>query len=359
MSGFKEIWNEELEHVNKALGAYLDSKIEQVSRLGDWHREYYGNIREYMMRGGKRLRPILVAVAYKLIKDTIDVPHLYRAACSVEILHNGSLLHDDLIDHDEVRRGGKTFHAIYRDTLLDRDASKERADDFGMAMAILGGDSLLNMGSEAISASDLDADIAVKCLKYYQTAYQYLADGVLLEMTMVNQKDIKADTYLDMVALKTAVLFEKSLLIGASIARATESQLEALQEYGVKVGQAFQMQDDILGSFGDEEVTGKSADGDIKEGKKTMLVLKAYSLGTDEQRAKIDELLGKDDMSDAEVEVVRSIFKESGSLDATQKLMEQLLSEAQTALDKAEPAFNEKYKTFLIELSEFLTKRDF
>ena len=162
-----------------------------------------------------------------------------------------------------------------------------------------------------------------------------------------------------MTKMKTAVLFFKSLIIGATIAGATESQINALHEFGVKVGQAFQMQDDILGSYGDEAVTGKSADGDIKEGKKTMLLLQSYKHANSEQKKILDELLGKDGIAKEEIERVRGIFKETGGFDATNKLMQLMLTEGQSALDRAEPPLNAKYKEFLLVLSEFLTKRDF
>ncbi len=359
MSNFEEIWNEELDNVNKALSEYLEYKINQVSRYGNWHIQFYGNMKEYLMRGGKRLRPVLVAIGYKSIKDTIDLKHLYRAANSIEILHNGSLLHDDLIDHDETRRGGKTFHVTYRDLFYNRTKSLEKAQDLGSTMAIIGGDLLLNMGAQAIHDSELSMDLAGACLKHYQEAFQSLADGVMLEMTMIDRDDITIEIYLEMVALKTAVLFDKSLVMGAILASANETQLSALSEYGVKVGQAFQIQDDVLGSFGDEAVTGKSTDGDIREGKKTMIALNAYKLANSKQKEILDSLLGKHDMTADEVDTVRNVFIESGALDETRKIMNDLLAKGQAALEKANPGFTPKYKKFLLDLSEFLVKRDY
>jgi geranylgeranyl diphosphate synthase type I len=359
MNSFKEIWDKEFETVNAALSDYLDFKIGEIKKLGSYHVNFYENMKEYFMRGGKRLRPILVAIGYKAVNEDVSHPYLYRAACSMEIIHNGTLLHDDLIDHDETRRGGPTFHARYRDAYLAHTDDKEKAFDWGMTMAIIGGDILLNMGAQAIQESELDDSTSVKCLTMYQTAYQFLGDGVMLEMNMVYEPDITPEIYMQMVSLKTAVLFHTSLVIGATIAGANASQIGALHEFGLKVGQAFQMQDDILGSFGDESITGKSADGDIREGKKTMLLLKSYELANDEQKGTLDSLLGKDDMTAEEVEKVRTIFKETGGLDATNTLMENLLSEGQSALDNAQPPLSPKYKNFLLELSVFLTKRDF
>jgi geranylgeranyl pyrophosphate synthase len=345
--------------VTKTLDKFFGDKVEQVTQFGTWHKQYYTNIKEYIMRGGKRLRPVLVILGYKAVKGDTVPENLYTAAISVEILHNGSLLHDDLIDHDETRRGGKTFHATYRDLYFERSKDEKASFDHGMTMAILGGDSLINLGASAITAANLDPDISSHCHHLYEFAFQHLVDGVLLEMNMITDETATSETYLQMVRMKTAVLFDRSLMMGAAVARATESQLNALEEFGVKIGQAFQMQDDILGSFGDEEKLGKSASGDIREAKKTMLVFKAYAKADVKQREELDSLLGKPDITDQEIERVRDLFRETGALEATQKIMTDLLTTGQKALDKAKPALDNKYKEFLIGLSDFLVQRDF
>ena len=359
MTNYLESLKDEMKRVVKTLNGFFDSKIEEVSTYSAWHKKYYENVKEYIMRGGKRLRPILVVLGYKAVKGD-DVPeNLYTAACSVEILHNGSLLHDDLIDHDETRRGGKTFHATYRDLFFERTDNKPASDDYGMTMAILGGDSLINLGAAAITAARLDPEVTVKLHDYYEFAFQHLVDGVLLEMNMITDKSATPETYLRMVRMKTAVLFDRSLMMGAAIAKASDSQVAALEEFGINVGKAFQVQDDILGSFGDEEKLGKSSSGDIREGKKTMLVFEAYERANPDQKKELDVLLGKEGMSDAEVDRVRDIFRETGALEATQKWMSELLTSGQTALDKAEPPLIPKYKEFLIGLSDFLIQRDY
>ncbi|MFX0107889.1 MAG: polyprenyl synthetase family protein, partial [Candidatus Hodarchaeota archaeon] len=238
-------------------------------------------------------------------------------------------------------------------------AKEEKANDFGMTMAILGGDSLINLGSEAISQSELDLDVALQCLRWYQMGFSDLVEGVLLEMMMIRDPEVPIETYLEMVRLKTATLFQKALLFGAKMAGASDSQLDGFSEFGVKVGQAFQVQDDILGSFGDEAETGKSSSGDIREGKKTMLLIQALKLSNADQRKVLDDLLGKDDMTEEEVEKVRQVFKKSGALDATKELMERLLREGQAALKNANPPLKPRFLEFLLELSEFLTSRAF
>jgi geranylgeranyl diphosphate synthase type I len=357
---FDEIIKTEAAAVNRALEDFLDTRIEKAKRLGPSHVQYYSYIKEYMMRGGKRFRPIAVVVAYKAIGGNIPPESYYRTACSVEILHNASLLHDDLIDHDETRRGGPTFHARYREWYKKSVSPNiEKASHFGMTAAILGGDTLMNLGSVAITESELDPDIGIACLVNYQRSFNELVEGVLLEMSMVKDPKATPEMYLEMIRMKTAVLLEKSLLIGGSMARGSESQMKSLSEYGVKIGQAFQIQDDILGSFGDESVTGKASDGDIREGKKTMLVIEALRLGNAEQKKVLTKLLGKDQMTDEEVEKVRATFRKAGAVESAEKMMSRLLHEGQAAIDKATPSFKEPYKQFLLDLSDFLVKRNY
>jgi geranylgeranyl diphosphate synthase type I len=148
-------------------------------------------------------------------------------------------------------------------------------------------------------------------------------------------------------------------MMGAVMARATKSQLAALEEFGVKAGQAFQVQDDILGSFGDEARTGKSTSGDIREGKKTYLVFETYERATPEQRKELDDLLGKGGMTDEEVQRVKNIFSKSGALEACQERMQDLLKSGQGSLDKAEPPLTTRYKEFLIGISNFLAQRNY
>ncbi len=359
MTDYMDILKEETKNVEQALEEFLSEKIEDVSQLGSWHKKYYENIKEYMMRGGKRLRPILVAAGYKAIREDVEIENLYRAACSMEMMHNGSLLQDDLIDHDVTRRGGKTFHVVYRDLHFERSNNMNESNDVGMTMAILGGDSLINMGATAITSAQLDPDVNAICQHYYQHAYQHLVDGVLLEMNMMTDLNATSETYLQMVKMKTAVLFERSLMMGAVMARGTKSQLAVLEDFGLKVGQAFQVQDDILGSFGDEATTGKSTSGDIREGKKTYLVFETYEKATPKQRKELDDLLGKGEMTDEEVQRVKNIFNKSGALKACQERMQDLLKSGQEALDKAEPPLTARYKEFLIGISNFLVQRKY
>ncbi len=354
---FEKLLKSEIVPINEELKRFMEEKKEHGKQYSKWHVEYYDNILEYLSRGGKRLRPTVFVHAYHAV-GAKNKGNLYRAAISVELLHNGSLLHDDLIDHDEFRRGGPTFHAKYRDWFKD-NVDPKKAVDFGSEMGILGGDSLINLGNEAISTSGFAPELLVKLHRYYSLAFNQLIDGVFLETMMIWEPNVTVDTYIKMIEGKTASLFEKSILMGATLGGASESQLEALSEYAIKTGEAFQIQDDILGTFGDIKVTGKPADGDIKEGKRTILVIRAYEKANDEQKKILDTILGHREATPEQVEQVREVFRQTGALEFATELGKRLNKEAMEALDRAEPKIKDEYVEFFKALNDFMITRNF
>lgn len=362
MLSFKEILDEEITRINQALDNLLTVKRNSANYLGTIHVRYYEDLKEYILRDtrAKRLRPLFLIAAYKAINRKKELKHLYRVACSLEFLHNASLIHDDLIDHDETRRGGPTFHIKYRDWYRDTfPNNKKKSPDFGTTLAILGGDSLFNLGSEAINCSELKSKIGMKCLDHYQEGYSNLVEGALLETAMIWDNNTSVKKYLEMAYLKTANLFEKALIIGAIIAGGNDTHIQALSTFGVKIGQAYQIQDDILGTFGDESITGKSATGDIKEGKKTMILIQALLKCTMEKKLILEALVGKNDISGDDIEQVRNIFRESGALEATKKIRDERLRQGQDAIKNVSAQFDSKYFEFLMVLSQTLVNRTF
>ena len=148
--------------------------------------------------------------------------------------------------------------------------------DFGNSIGIIGGDTAFFLGLEAYFYSDFATDLNLKAASLYEQAFIEIANGVLIEMDMVNKEELTIDDYINMISLKTGALIEKSLLIGANYANVDETNVKLLSNYGVNLGIVFQIIDDVLGTFGDEKVTGKPTDGDIREGKKTCLLIEAY-----------------------------------------------------------------------------------
>nr|MDO8062571.1 polyprenyl synthetase family protein [Candidatus Freyrarchaeum guaymaensis] len=350
---FQEQVGKYLERVNASIEAFFERKIARA--VSPYHAEYYSNIKEFIMRGGKRLRPISLINAYFGVggKNQGDI---YKASISVELLHNATLIHDDLIDHDETRRGGETFHVKYRNWYLDNfEAGKE--DDFGMTMAILGGNTTYNLGLEALIESGFSSDLICKAISLYQEVFEELIDGVMFETVLSMKERVTMDEYMYMVKMKTASLLEKSIEIGATLGGGTASQIQALKEYAILVGQAFQIQDDILGTFGDEGVTGKPVDSDIREGKKTILVVNAMEAVNPEELRVLREVLGKREAKVEEVERVKEIFLRVGALEKARKKALALKEEAKEKIRSLDPPLSRDAERYFVELADFVVKR--
>jgi len=352
---FKDMWNLKMKKVNDALVSFLDEKIVEAEKISSVNVQFYKDIKDFVMRGGKRLRPVGLVFAYEGVGAKYK-GDIYKASLCVELLHNSTLAHDDIIDHDELRRGGPTFHVLYRDRFRE-EFGDVASEDFGVAMGILGGDLTWNLGLEAILTSGFPSEQRVEAARLFQKAFQDVVDGVLYEAFLAKRRDVGEEEYMLMIKLKTACLFEKSLLIGAVLGGGTEGQMKALSGYAIKVGQAFQIQDDILGSFGKEEVTGKPADSDIKEGKKTILVVKALETLEGKEKERMLNILGRSDASPEDVDFVREMFVNSGALDYAKKKAFKLKDEAKKLLKQADPPLSSDVEKFFLNLADFVVSR--
>lgn len=350
---FEEIVSRHLERINAAIDSFLDAKISRA--FTPYHAEYYSNIKEFIMRGGKRLRPVSLVNAYFGVggKNRGDI---YKASIAVELLHNATLIHDDLIDHDETRRGKETFHVKYRNW-YNEHFKGGRGEDFGMTMAILGGNTVYNLGVEALLESGFSAELVCKAVDRYQRVFEEIIEGVMYEMILSFKDHVKLDEYMKMIKMKTAALLEASVEIGAILGGGSEEQIQSLKEYSVLVGQAFQIQDDILGTFGKEEETGKPTDGDIKEGKKTALVVYALESAGPKELSVLRSVLGKRSATSKEVESVRKIFLETGALEKAREKAIKLKEEAKEKIKNMKPPLTREAEAYFLKLADFVVER--
>lgn len=344
--------------IDQALSAFLQAEGGRAGGLSSLHRKYYEDLREFLLRGGKRLRPVSLVVAYEGVGGE-EVEAAIEASISVELLHNSSLVHDDIIDRDEVRRGKKTIHAMYRDWIAETGGRAGEAEHFGLTMGILAGDSLFNMGFKALSRARFSDDVKVKALKLYVEAYEQLIDGMIMDIYLPMVREPTVEDYLTMVRLKTGALFEKSIAIGSTLARATPSQLAALSQYATLAAQGFQIRDDVLGLFGREEEVGKPVGSDVREGKMTILVIRALQQASPKDRDRLRGLLGKRDLSPEDVEEARGIVKDSGALQYAERLASELVSEAKRMLRIADPPLTRRALGFFEELADFFIHRNY
>ncbi len=339
----------EVVKIDATITRFLESRARAVE--DPFVRHYHDTMKQYMLAGGKRMRPFLVIQAFKGLTGDNGYEGIYQPSISVEFLHNASLIHDDIIDRDDMRRGTPAFH--FRFKRYYEDAGYEHADagHFGTTMGILGGDSAFFLGMEALLCT-FPSSLIKEAMALYTQAFHEICDGVLMEMNFVQIRTVSEAQYMKMVSLKTAALIEKSLLIGAAFARASNSSRSALSTYARNLGIAFQVKDDILGSFGDEKKTGKPSAGDIKDGKKTLLLLNALEKAKKADQDFLKSTVGKEGISPAEIARVRSIFSGSGAVAYCEGLIKKCSDAAVNAMDSLDCIMRQDQRAALKGLVE-------
>ena len=288
---------------------------------------------EYFLKiGGKRIRPVLCLLGNELFSELH--PDAFLAAKAVELFHNFSLVHDDMMDEANLRRGQPTVHTKY-------DANT----------ALLVGDIMVIRAYEYLQP--IQSNHLSKILGLFNQTAREVCEGQQLDMDYAKRSTVSMDEYIHMITLKTSVLLAASLQMGAIIGGAGEHNCSHLYEFGKKLGIAFQIQDDYLDAFGDAAVFGKDAGGDIKQNKKTFLLIRALETANPDQLKTLNALLASDAAD--KVEQVLAIFKackvDAWAEDLKQKYM-------QEALDHLEAiAVVEARKKPLIDLANYLMNR--
>ena len=273
----------------------------------------YTPIRYVLSLGGKRIRPTLMLLSYNLFHD--DPETILGPACALETYHNYTLLHDDLMDKADKRRGKPTVHRVW-------DANQ----------AILSGDTMLVLAYQGMLSSP------ASCLKpilelFSETALE-IGDGQQLDMEFEKRTDVTEDEYIEMIRLKTSVLLACALKMGAILAGATAEDAENLYRFGEKIGLAFQLQDDYLDVYGDEKVFGKAIGGDITSNKKTYMLINAFLRADENQRKELEKWISLTDFDRQEkVRAVTEIYDQLGIGDLAQAKINQYFDESKKYLD--------------------------
>jgi geranylgeranyl diphosphate synthase type II len=261
--------------------------------------------------GGKRFRPRMVFSAYQALGGT-DLEAAAYVGAAFELLHTALIVHDDVIDHDFVRRGAPNISGIYRDRAIDGGATDRVAEHKGISAAVIAGDLALFNAYRFIDKSGVGTEMRERLLEVMDEALFASAAGELIDVDFSLQADVpRVDDILTMERLKTAVYsFECPLQAGAILAGASEEVVSTLAEFGREIGIAYQIVDDLLGVFGHEEETGKTTIGDLREGKRTVLI--AYATSTTDWAA-IAPFIGNPDLTEAQAGEVRSVLISSGA----------------------------------------------
>ena len=312
--------------------------------------------KEYTLRGGKRLRPIFCILGYKCLSDH-NLEAIIAASISLELMQSSLLVHDDIMDEDELRRGKRTFHIVCKD-LCERQFGKNKSRRFGENIAIVAGDLLEAYGEEVLAKSSFKSDYVKKALATYAEIVKNVGYGQILDITAERKGSFTEDDILTIHKLKTAsYTIEGPLHIGALLAGADEADLQILSAYGIPLGLAFQIQDDILGLFGSEEKMGKPVGSDVREGKKTLLILHALERCTEDEKELLTKALGNERVTVEEIDTVRAIVRRTGSFEYSKKLVAEMTDKAVQAIKISD--FRAEAKDSLINIADFIGDREY
>jgi len=276
-------------------------------------KNLYEPLHYFLQLGGKRLRPVLTLMTTEIFDS--DYKKALNAALAVEVFHNFSLIHDDIMDDAPLRRGKETVH-----------------EKWDINTGILSGDAMLIMAYQLFESYDAKTFQSLAKL-FSKTALQ-VCEGQQYDIDFETRVDVTIHEYLKMIEYKTAVLVAASMQMGAIVANASDEDQKNIYEIGRNLGIAFQIQDDYLDAFGNPETFGKQVGGDIIENKKTYLFLKALEFSSEEDKHKLQDLYSNSSSDNkGKIEEVKEIFIASGSAKATKRAIENYTNKAFTVLE--------------------------
>jgi len=343
--------------LERVLAAWLESKREEASAAGSPETlELIDGVGRLATHGGKRLRPALVYYTYRACGGASDDEAL-PLALATELLHTYLLIHDDIMDHAEVRRGLATAHALFRDSHRAHRLHGDPAD-FGRSVAILLGDLAQSWAVElatGVAAGGNSRELA-RC---FAAMCQEVIGGQYLELLVAQRRTASEEELLRILRLKSGCYTaERPIQLGALLAGASPEVLAGLSRYGTAVGEAFQLQDDLLGMFGDAATLGKPVDADLKEGKYTFLIHHALAAASPGQRRALEAALGNPDATAAETAAALRALEETGARAAVTAMVGERLRAARAALAALAPGLAADGRLFLAGLIDYLWERE-
>lgn len=319
---------EKIEELEKFLRDFLNEELRP--------RRLYDACRHLLFAGGKRIRPLLVMLTCESVGG--DWRSSLPVAAALELIHNFTLIHDDIMDRDEMRRNVPTVHVVY-----------------GEPMAILAGDTLFSKSFEIIAFSNIPARAKERIFQEISRASVEVCEGQALDMSFEERDFVSEEEYMEMISKKTGALIRASVVCGAIVGGADDSTIDRLARYGELIGLAFQIRDDILGIFAKEEKLGKPVGSDIAKGKKSLPIIKALELLDDDGRSYLAGVLGKEQASREELERAARLIERCGALDYCREKAVSLAREAMEVIDD----LNLRNRDDLISIASFIVERDF
>ncbi len=337
--------------IEKELRAYTRS-IDQLYTLNKLSPILFKSIKEFILRDGKRVRPILFCIGY-LGFSKKKPAGLYRSALSLELLHDFMLVHDDIIDKSSTRRGKPSMHTLLKKYLSGNKKVKFSGED----LAIVAGDVMYAMALDAFLAVKEEPKRKEAALEKLIRAALYTGSGEFIEL-LLGIKPIEKVTREDIYKIydyKTAnYTFASPLTMGAVLAGAKTSQVKKLYSYGMLLGRAFQIKDDIIGTFGEEKETGKSNITDIKEAKRTLLIWYAFGKASRKDKLAIKRIMEDKFVKESGFIKIREIIVKTGALAYAQNQIKYLSSKALNQISSLK--MDKSYKEALNSFSQKILK---
>ena len=291
----------------------------------------YKASRHLVDAGGKRLRPSMLLIAAEATGG--DPVALVSAAVSIELIHNFTLIHDDIMDNANIRRGRQSVHKIWGDS-----------------GAILAGDTLYSKAFQILGNTPAESSLILRSMNILSETCTAICEGQWLDLEFENRSRVSEDEYMEMIEKKTGVLYGASACMGATLSGASEKEVKGLDEFGKLTGMGFQIHDDVLDLTAPEKVLGKRRGGDLVEGKKTLIMIHALEHGIEV------EVFGKKDATPQEIEKALYVLEKAGSIDYARSRAADLVNRGKRALDALSDS---PAKMLLLDLADYMIRRGY
>ena len=341
--------------VDAFLTSLFTQLTEDARRISPHYETLWQDIQKLYNAGGKRLRSYMTFLTYQAYSDN-SYESILPAAAAQELMHMAMLIHDDIIDRDDVRYGVKNIASEFMDHYQELLSQESDRRHYANSAAILAGDLLISQSYVLIGETEADPAAVLASQKLLSKAVFQVAGGELLDTEAAFRGADSADP-LTIAEQKTASYsFVSPFLMGAVLAGVDQTQQDILQNLGEQLGIAYQLQDDLLGVFGDESNTGKSSSGDLKEGKRTLLLSEFYKLASETQRQQFNAHFGNHQATNEEIAAMKSLLVESGAKASSETLMTAYQDHAYALVDALE--IQQLHRNAFIALIDFCVRRE-
>jgi len=318
--------------INGSLAQFFEGEAGYLQKVGVELDPVVDALGHFLLDSGKRLRPLFATIGFLGAGGELT-PQIIRATSSLELVHVCALIHDDVMDASDTRRGAPAIHKQFQ-ALHESEQLHGDSEQFGTAAAILLGDLALIWAAKALHESGAEPAAILRSLPFYDEMRVELMAGQYLDVYEQALASESVERSLKVARYKSGKYsIERPLHFGASLAPdLNPAIIEAYSNYGLPLGEAFQLRDDVIGVFGDPDVTGKPAGDDLREGKRTVLVAKTLSAATPTQRSEFLRDFGRNELDITQIHTMRQIILDTGALNEVEVMIEEMTLKAHNAL---------------------------